>query len=107
MSLIQIILPIFFVLATVKAVMRYRKNDITLVMMLLWLVLWVVGIYIVLNPNSTFHLAKILGVARGADVVMYIALAVLFFVVFRLLVTVEKLKKEIVVLTREVTLKDK
>lgn len=107
MSVIQIILPVFFVLATVKAIARYRKHDITLVMMLVWLGLWVAGIYVVLSPNSTFYLAKILGVTRGADAVLYLGIAILFFVVFRLLVAVEKLKKEIAVLTREVSLKNK
>ena len=106
MLIIQILLPLFFISALVKAVGRYKKGDITVSMMVLWILVWVAGIFIVLNPNSTFYVARFLGVTRGADAVVYIALAVLFFVVFRLVAQVEKLKREVTKLAREVALKE-
>lgn len=106
MLIIQILLPLFFVFALFKAVGRYKKGDITVGMMVLWILVWVAGIFIVLSPNSTFYVARFLGVTRGADAIVYIALAVLFFVVFRLLTNVEKLKREVTQLTRAVALKE-
>ena len=104
MYLIQILLPLFFVFAGIKAVGRYRSGDITLGIMVGWMIFWILGIAIVINPSSTFYLARLLGVARGADAVVYLALAVLFFVVFRLFVSNEKLKREVTKLTREMAL---
>ncbi|MDO8626046.1 MAG: DUF2304 domain-containing protein [Candidatus Magasanikbacteria bacterium] len=106
MNTIQIILMIFFAGAAFKAWQRYQSRDITFGMVALWLIFWAAGAWVVVNPNGTFYLARILGVARGADAVMYLALAVLFFMVFRLLVAVERLKKEVTELTRELALKN-
>ncbi len=107
MYLIQILLPLFFIFAAIKAIGKYKKGDITLGMMFIWLLVWIVGVVVVLTPNSTFYAARFLGVTRGADAVVYSALAVLFFVVFRMLVSVEKLKREVTKLTRELALRDK
>lgn len=42
-----------------------------------------VGVFFVLNPNTTTTVAHILGVGRGADLILY--LSVLFFFMFSIL----------------------
>ena len=59
----------------------------------------------VIQPDLTSSLAKLFGVGRGADVVVYLALVGLFFMVFRLMVKIEKLEREITKVVRNKALK--
>jgi len=61
---------------------------------------------VVIWPDATFYFSKKLGIGRGADLVVYVAIVLLFFAVFRLVVAVEKQRREITRLTRLFSLKD-
>jgi len=103
---IQIFLVIFFVFAFIKVIERYRKKELGKFMTIGWSLCWILGIVIVLLPNSTFYFAKFLGVGRGADLIVYLSIAMIFFVIFRLTVNVEHMKREITILTRKIALAD-
>ena len=103
---IQIILGILFALGIIKTIRRFRAHEISWQAMLMWLLLWAAGIVVVIEPNATFRIAWILGVQRGADIVVYAALTVIFFALFRLLVKVERLEKEITTLNRTLALRE-
>ncbi|MFA5127941.1 MAG: DUF2304 family protein [Patescibacteria group bacterium] len=106
MTLIQILLLIFFVFAVVKAFVQFRAGDIRLLGFVYWLAFWVAAAGIVVWPDATFVIANKIGIGRGADLVVYLALVVLFFSVFRLTAKVEKQKHEITELTRTLSLKE-
>jgi small membrane protein len=107
MYLIQIFLVLFFFFAILKVAGRYRAGDIPLSAAVAWIIFWLAAAVIVIIPNSTAYFAKIFGIGRGADLVVYLSLALLFFIIFRLMVKVEKLNKEITVLVRQMALKNK
>ena len=60
---------------------------------------------VTIQPNLTARVAELLGVGRGADVIVYASLAALFFIVFRLMVKIEKLNREITKVVRNDALK--
>lgn len=97
---IQIILIIFFLFALVKVGKRYYYKDLSLAEALSWSIFWVGAGIIVTIPNSTFYFARLLGVGRGADVVIYAALVLLFFILFRLTIKIDQMSKHITLLTR-------
>lgn len=101
---IQIILIILFVLAIVKVILRYRTHDISWQTLIAWIFFWVGGIIVVGAPDITFQFARLIGVQRGADAVVYGALTLVFFILFRLLLSIERLKKEITILNRKIAL---
>jgi len=103
----QIILVGFFALAALKAAFRFRAGELTLFGFIGWLFFWAAAAFIVLWPDSTFYLAKQLGVGRGADAVVYASIAALFFLVFRLSIKVERLKRETTKLARREALDGK
>jgi len=107
MYLIQIFLVLFFFFAIIKVAGRYRAGDLSLSAAIAWAVFWIGAAVIVIAPNSTAYFAKIFGIGRGADLVVYLSLALLFFIIFRLMVKVEKLNKEITLLVRQLALKNK
>jgi hypothetical protein len=106
MTLIQILLLVFFVFAALKAFARFRAGDIRLLGLVYWLAFWLAAAGIVIWPDATYIIANKLGIGRGADLVVYVGLAILFFSVFRLMASVEKQKREITELTRALALKD-
>ena len=103
--LIQIILVIFFLLAGAKVYGRFKAGEISAINSWFWIIFWLAAIFIVIWPNSTAALAKLLGVGRGADVIVYLSLAGLFFLFFKLSVAVAKINRALTKLTREETLK--
>ena len=106
MLIIQILLIIFFLFAIVKVVGRWRAGGLTAGGLVGWLVFWLAAGVVVLLPNSTAYFAKIAGIGRGADLVVYVALAAVFFIIFKLMVKIELLNKDITKLTRQMTLSE-
>ncbi|HLC89743.1 MAG TPA: DUF2304 domain-containing protein [Patescibacteria group bacterium] len=102
---IIIILFIFFVLW--RTFSRYLKGDITIRELVIWTVFWLLVSLAAILPQKTDILAQWLGVSRGADLLVYLSIIVLFFVVFRIIVKLEKIDREITRVVRETALKDK
>lgn len=98
---IQILFIIFFLFAISRVVLRYRKNELKISEFLFWILFWILAVLFVIAPDSSFYFAKLLGVARGADLIVYLALALLFFLVFKLTVKLEKINREITKITRQ------
>lgn len=101
---IQIILLVFFLFATGKVIGRYRAHELSTSGLVGWSLFWIIAAVIVVLPDTTFALARLVGVTRGADVVVYVALALIFFIVFRLMVRQEKTKRDLTALVRKLAL---
>lgn len=107
MLVIQIILIFFFLFAIIKVITRQRAKELTVGGTVWWILFWLVAGVVVILPDTSSYFAKFVGIGRGADLVIYVSLATLFFLVFKLMVRIEHLNKDITKLTREETLKDK
>ena len=69
-----------------------------------WTLIWVIGIIGILHPATTSRIASLIGVGRGVDAIIYLALSLLFYLVFRLYVMIEDVRREITTLVREISL---
>lgn len=107
MLAIQIILIVFFLLVIAKVLFRLRAKELTAGGAVLWILFWLAAGVVVVTPGTSSYFAKLVGIGRGADLVIYISLAVLFFLVFKLMIRLEHLNKDITELTREVALRDR
>ncbi len=104
MTLIQTLLVTFFLYVLFKVVRRYQAGEMALGITALWALFWLGAIFVAVVPTSTSKIAEFVGVGRGADLAVYISLALLFFIVFRLMARIDKLNKEITTVTRELAL---
>jgi hypothetical protein len=104
--IIQILLIIFFLFALIKVIGRFKVGELTKQGAILWSLFWIAAAVVVLLPNSTAYLAQAVGIGRGADLVVYVALAGIFFLIFRLMVKIEMLNKDITTLTRKIAITD-
>lgn len=103
---IQYLLLAAFAAAIVLTWRRQRQGALPVASALLWSALWIAAGVIVARPETASALARFLGVGRGADVIVYLALVAAFYLVFRLFVRMESLERQLTKLVREIALKD-
>lgn len=96
----QIFLIIFAVVALVRTYGQYKKAEVSMHWFWVWFVLWAVVIAVAISPQTTDIIAKFVGVERGADLLVYIAIVVLLYGFARILVAQERQRKEMTELIR-------
>lgn len=107
MTPIQIILSIAFIVAIGRVIGRFRSNDLSKRGAALWIGFWLSAFVLILVPQHLIYTAaQLVGVGRGADLVVYSAIVLIFFIVFRLMVKQERLNRELTELTRQIALQD-
>ena len=104
--LIQLILIIGFILTLAVTWKRYRQRIISLAEAGLWSLLWLTAIFIVILPQFANTVANIFGVGRGADLVLYFAISIQFFLIFKLFIKQEQLERKITTLVEHISLQD-
>ena len=106
MTVIQIVLVVFAGFGFGAAVSRFRRGGLSPLQLVLWSFFWIAVIAVVLRPETASYVANRLGVGRGADVVVYLAIAALFYLQFRQFARLEDHERQITALTRELALRD-
>lgn len=103
---IQIVLLIFIIFFLSRVYLRYREKVISTKTALFWTTIWILAIIGVILPGTTTKIASFFSVGRGVDAIIYIALSVLFYLVFRIYVMIEDLRREITTIVRNIALKN-
>ena len=96
--LIQILISLFALFAIISLI-KTKKY--------LWSIFWLVGGAIVWWPNLTNIIATNLGIGRGADLIFYISIILLFYLIFKIYIKIEKIERNITKLTRKDALDNK
>ncbi|MDA2936094.1 DUF2304 domain-containing protein [Patescibacteria group bacterium AH-259-L05] len=104
MILIQILLVLLILLIISRLVVRFRNKQFGLFNFLLWLVFWIAGASIILYPEASSYIARVLGVGRGADVVIYISLVLIFYFIFYITVRLRVIEQQITRIVRKISL---
>ena len=105
--IIKIVIIAFIVFAIWRTSLRYQKKDITGRELIIWLIFWFLVALAAIWPKKTDVIAQWLGVERGADLLVYISIIVIFFLLFRLIVKLEKIDRAITEIIRDRALKGK
>lgn len=105
--LIQYLLILFVLFALSRLIARAKAHEITTREFLFWFFFWLCAAIVIAWPNSLNRFADILGVGRGVDVVLYAALVVLFYIVFRIFTRIERIERDITFLVRRKALEEK
>ncbi len=73
----------------------------------IWLIFWLLVLTATFWPKLTDKLANFVGVGRGVDLMIYLSIIVLFFAVFKIIIKLKQIDRNITKIVREVALKDK
>ena len=97
---IQLFFIIFILFALSRVILRAREKIISTRIALFWSIIWISALLGIMLPQTTTRLASYFGVGRGVDIIVYISLSLLFYLVFRLYVMLEDVKHDITELIR-------
>ena len=108
MSLLIIIVTLFFIFAISRLFLRrWKDKTINNKELIFWSTVWVSIIIVSVFPNLTQILSNFFGIGRGADIMIYISIIVLFYLMFRLYVKTEKINQDITKIVREIAKREK
>lgn len=102
---IQILLLAFILFALSRVILRSREKILSSKTAMFWIFIWLAALVGILMPATTTRIAEFFGVGRGVDVIVYISLSLLFYLVFRIYVMIEDLRHEITSMVRHISLK--
>jgi hypothetical protein len=106
MTAIQIVLCAFAVFALSRVVLRFRKGGLPVIHLITWFLFWAAVIVAVLRPTTTSTIAAWVRVGRGTDLVMYLSVMAIFYLLFRMFGKIEELERQITRVVRAAALKD-
>ena len=92
----------FAAAATVTLATRHRISIRTA---FVWLLLWIAAIAAIARPEMTVGIAHFLGIARGADLVFYLAILGMLIGFFAVFVRMRRFETEITRVVRELALR--
>ena len=104
MRLIQFLFLAFVLLAIIRVIQKYRQRGMRLPEFLFWTLVWVAAAITIAFPETTQFFADLLGIGRGADLILYVGLLAAFYLIFRLHVTHDRLEQETTEIVRALAL---
>lgn len=102
--LIQIFAFLFAMFALSRVYLRFKEKKLSSVAFLLWSLIWLTGTVIVIFPELTSKVANFFGIGRGADVILYASIIVLYYLIFRIYILIDDTQKQITQIAKKVAL---
>jgi hypothetical protein len=103
-TLIQIILSVIACSAAERVISRLRVRRMGAMFGFAWLAGIAGFLFFVWRPDYATRVSQIIGVGRGVDAALYISVALLFYVVLRILIRLEHQDDTITRLVSEIAL---
>lgn len=103
---LQIIVSLFVLIIVFRLFKKFKDNTLKTLEFIGWLLLWLTVVVVFWLPQTTSYLALILGIGRGVDLAIYVALLVIFYLIFRVYLRIDRQQREITKIVRHLALKD-
>lgn len=99
---VQIIITLFSLYNIYKLILRYKDSDVSLIWFLFWNIVWCAMCILVWVPQTFDWVAGWVGYSQqGIDLIVYAAIIILVYAVFRITLKLEHLEYEITLLVRQ------
>ena len=89
-----------------RAILRYKDRVISFWEFLMWSAVWLAALVVVARPEVTGAAAERLGIGRGSDVVVYVSIIILFYLLFRIYIKLDILERQITNLVRALAIQE-
>jgi len=103
MTLIQIILTSGIIIIAAYMYLRLRSNVLDVILILLFVV---VGVVFVMFNEITDKMAHFLGISRGADMIFYLGILFLFFLILKLYSRLRRIEQNLTELVRKKSIEE-
>lgn len=106
-TIIQVLMILFAAFAWSRAGLRLKDKSIRIGEFIFWSLLWLSLIIFSVSPALLQFLSNVVGIQRATDLAIYVSIIVLFYLMFRVYVKVDKQGQEITHVVRNLALKKK
>jgi hypothetical protein len=103
---IKVLTLVFIIFAWSRIAVRVKNGHARTLELILWTIIWITIGVAAFIPRKTDVLAQFLGVGRGFDALVFIAILTLFYSVYRIYSKITSLERDITKLTKELALKE-
>jgi hypothetical protein len=100
----QFFLLAFVLIGLTKAISSYKQRGLRTPDFIFWTLVWIGTASIIIFPEATSFVAHLLGIGRGADLIVYTSLLFSFYLIFQLHLTLGRLEQEITEIVRAIAL---
>ena len=100
----QLLLLPFVLAALAKVIHSYHQRRMPMPDFVFWSLVWIGTASVIIFPDATSWLAHLLGIGRGADLIIYMSLLVSFYLIFRLYLALARLEQAITKVVRAIAL---
>ncbi len=103
-QLIALVILAFFVFKVFK---QWKKGTINTSEFIFWLIFWIIGLLAIIFIKLIDEVVISLGFSSsGINLVFYLAVLLLFYLIFKMRLKILKLEKDITDLSRKIALRD-
>ena len=102
----QIIALALIILIIGRIAFQYRRQSISGKEFLFWSLFWVLAAAAIMVPNALTFLANMLGIGRGTDLAFYASFVIVGSMLFRMVVRLDKVERDITKVVRHLALND-
>lgn len=104
--LIQYLLSFLILLIIYRVVIKWKQGILASKDVVFWIGFWFVVGLIILLPDTTSFLAELVGVGRGSDLIVYLSIVLIFYIIFQMTIKIEKIERNITKVVRTMAMKD-
>ena len=104
--LFQIISFLLIFLIISRIVVRYVRHEIGGREFIYWTLFWLLAAGAILIPDALTRIANILGIGRGTDLAFYGSFVIVAYVLFRMVVRLDRIERDITKVVRHLALSD-
>jgi len=101
---VQILLLAFVGFALARVIHKYRNRAMRTAAFAFWVLVWLASALVILFPDSTSFVARLLGIGRGADLIVYSALIASFYLIFRIQLVLDRFEQAMTEVVRTLAL---
>jgi hypothetical protein len=104
MMFVQVLGSFLLVFVISRVVLRWRDHSLSTRESIFWVFVFGGILVVLLVPRVSVNLAHFLGIGRGSDMIVYGSVVLLYYLVFRIYVSLENIEHKLTVLVREIAL---
>lgn len=103
LEIYQWLVPLVSIFFIFRTVLQYRANRRTFRGLIIWTSFWFILAVFAFIPNAISQkLANVLGIKDNVNAIIFMGLGLLFFLIFSLTSTVDRLERQLTDLVREI-----
>ena len=104
--ILPFLILIFVMVMYFKLLMDLKKDKISLRRFLAWIFIWFALSVIAFFPQIVVFFSNLIGIERAKDLPIYLSIIILFYLLFRVGIKIEKIDQEITKMVKSIALDD-